>query len=133
MNARDAERRADRIVDARVDKLGRAAGMEVLRRVMRRTPVDTGHARGNWNARVGQADTSVMDGRTEPVALAAGAAVIEAWKMSQNEALHVTNAVPYIIRLEEGWSKQAPQGMARLTVAEMKPVIERITRSLNRG
>lgn len=133
MNPSDAKRRADQIVGKRVDKLGRAAGLEILRRVIRRNPVDTGHSRGNWNVKVGGPDTRVVDGRTESVALAAGSATIQAFKMSDGQPLHVTNAVPYIIPLEEGWSKQAPQGMARLTVAEMKPVVERIAETLNRG
>jgi hypothetical protein len=38
----------------------------------------------------------------------------------------VGNDVPYIVRLEYGYSRQAPQGMARITAAESQQRIDAI-------
>lgn len=138
MNARDAKRRADKIVDGRINKLGRALGLEAMQRVMDKTPVDTGHARGNWNASVGAPDFSVVGmGQVDGSGFAQGArrkggVVIDDWDMAGGDALHVANGVPYIVRLEEGWSGQAPSGMARVTVQELKPMVGRIARIVSR-
>jgi hypothetical protein len=36
------------------------------------------------------------------------------------QKIFLTNALPYAIRLENGWSKtQAPQGMVKLSLAEI--------------
>lgn len=39
------------------------------------------------------------------------------WRLG-SAAIFLTNNLPYIERLERGWSKQAPTGMVALTVAE---------------
>ena len=37
---------------------------------------------------------------------------------------YITNNVPYIMRLEYGSSKQAPAGMARITVAKWQRIVD---------
>lgn len=43
----------------------------------------------------------------------------------------IANNLPYIERLETGWSTQAPQGMLRLTVAEFEPTIRAVLKNVN--
>jgi hypothetical protein len=43
----------------------------------------------------------------------------------------LTNSLPYGPRLEDGWSKQAPNGMVNLTVLEFQPLVDRIAEKLN--
>lgn len=33
--------------------------------------------------------------------------------------IYIANGLPYILRLENGWSKQAPAGMVAITLAEL--------------
>ena len=40
--------------------------------------------------------------------------------------LTLTNNLPYIERLEDGWSTQAPQGMVKLNVSRVEPMVPRI-------
>ena len=40
--------------------------------------------------------------------------------------LTLTNNLPYIERLEDGWSTQAPQGMVKLNVARVEPMVPQI-------
>lgn len=46
------------------------------------------------------------------------------------KAHHIANNLAYIVALEDGWSRQAPQGMVRTTVDEVTRGIERIANSL---
>lgn len=44
---------------------------------------------------------------------------------------YLTNSLPYAKRLEEGWSKQAPNGMVALTVAEFIPIVTAAAKALH--
>ncbi len=72
------------------------------------TPVRSGRARANWRCSVGSPDYSA-DGGTEfdPFRASAAFSAVKA-----GDTLCITNSVPYIGRLEEGWSVQAPAGIA---------------------
>lgn len=43
----------------------------------------------------------------------------------------LTNSLPYSLRLENGWSRQAPQGMRDLTILEFQPIVDAAARALN--
>lgn len=74
------------------------------------TPVDTGRARANWQVSL----NSPAGGTLEAVdpsgqgTIAKGAATIAGYK--RGGAIHITNNLPYIGRLNDGWSAQAPAG-----------------------
>lgn len=63
--------------------------------VKKRTPIDTGRARRGWSNR--------QTGKN---------AVIE-------------NKVPYIERLEKGWSKQAPRGFVKQAISATQKAVNR--------
>lgn len=123
---------ADAIVDDRLDELGRGLGLETLRRLMQKTPVDTGRAKANWNVSRGSPDLTTTTHTDERRALRKGQLTVGFFRLSK-EDLWLANGLPYIERLEYGWSKQAPLGMARLTVSELEPLARRIGARLNVG
>lgn len=131
----EAKENADRIVGERVNELVRALGFEALGRVMNKTPVDTGRARANWNVSEGDEDaTTDPDATIEdvPPKQREGEGRIELMQFWEGDVLYVTNGLPYIQPLEDGHSGQAPQGMARLTVEELRPLADRIARKIRR-
>ena len=89
-----------------------ALAIEFWNRVTLRTPVDTGRARANWNMSMTMAsdETTTSTALQRPVKQ----------KLQPYPIFYVQNALEYIIPLEYGHSKQAPQGMFRLTLAELK-------------
>jgi len=111
-------------LEAAPGRLKRGLLLEATGRIVDRTPVDTGRARGNWQASSGQPVEGVLD-RLDPggtVAVQAAAQV----RAVDGEDLYLVNNLPYIKRLEDGWSQQAPQGMVALTVAELQPLADQI-------
>lgn len=94
--------------------------LQVLNGVIFKTPVDTGRARGGWQVTinfVSNEDTGIKDKN--------GSATVEAGVGALNglkpfSVVYVNNNVEYIIPLEEGHSKQAPQGMIALTLEEVR-------------
>jgi len=96
--------------------------LEVLSRLVLKTPVDTGRARGNWQVTVNSPATTWEDTKDKGggATIGKGTSVI----MAEDDLPHfwITNNVPYITRLEEGHSDQAPTGMAENTVNELKVI-----------
>ena len=43
--------------------------------------------------------------------------------------IYLVNNLPYAVRLEYGWSKQAPAGMVRITAAEFQSIVDDAARS----
>lgn len=110
----------------------RAVGLTVLQAVTTATPVDTGRARANWQVGLGSAPTDELHRvphgtRKDPIrpnpaireqvdwasAMSDGFSAIGGYTGGE---LHITNNVPYIVRLNEGWSPKAPGGFVEAAV-----------------
>ena len=117
----------------------RKLSLQLLTGIVKRTPVDTGRARGNWQLTIDTPASGVLRvegaGQKAPTGKAgvgpAGADAIRTglsiMKQLPNHGIghiiYVTNNVEYIIKLEEGGdvgSKQAPKGMVAITLAELQ-------------
>lgn len=113
------------LVPAEVVKLQKKLVLEALQRIVKKTPVDTGRARGNWQTTIGEsAETAieVLDpdgGET----IAKGLAAIG--QLPPYSIVWISNNVNYIEFLEGGSSKQAPAGMVALTVEELRAMFEK--------
>lgn len=103
-------------------------GLELLRRLVFRTPVDTGNARGGWQVAFGSGSDSQVPKRGADVALSAGQQVLLSFKNADRIVFY--NNVPYIEYLDVGrkvggvrtgpHSKQAPNGIVYPVMREMK-------------
>lgn len=112
----------------KLDAVARAAAEEVARRVVLKSPVDTGRFRANWNLSFQAPDTSTRDSSAND-APARAAAKLTQYRTGQT--IYITNGLPYAGRLEfDGWSKQAPAGMVRITAAEFPAIVRRAIRGL---
>lgn len=114
------------------DLVVQKVALDIFSRVVMRTPVDSGRARGNWQLTVGQAasgeisrDDKANYGSPPSSALLSSAAGTLA-SFQVGPSIFIVNNLPYINRLEyEGYSTQAPAGMARITVAEFQSLVEK--------
>lgn len=110
-----------------VPQILRKIAFDFLRKVIKKTPVDTGRARAGW--------TAWLDQQGEFVNLTADApnasvkAVSEGKQAGDFEErlgrgpiqfITLINGVHYIVFLEFGSSDQAPAGMVRLTMRELQ-------------
>ena len=123
----------------KVDDFTRLVALEVFRRIILKTPVDTGRARSNWLCTIaapaeamaqgedwfqGMADAGGYD-KSGRVAIEEAANQAMEWKPGE-VAIFLTNNLPYIQRLENGWSGQAPAGMVAVTIAEFDGIVARV-------
>ena len=95
-----------------ISQEGRKLGVNVDRRLIQETPRDTGSAKASWLVAYSQPSNDVVDvngGDVDTAALQAiekGAATASRFKAG--DVLFITNNQPYIERLNEGYSEQAP-------------------------
>ncbi len=97
--------------------------MKILAGVVERTPVDTGFARNNWlvtRGSVGDETPYPAEDNVDGVLSREIGEIEQIAKMQDlKEIIYVWNAVPYIVYLETGSSDQAPEGMLRVTFAQI--------------
>lgn len=94
--------------------------METFKRVILRSPVDTGRFRANWGVMVGSPYTGFDEAaRDKSGSAAIGKAQTVTINWNAQGLITCCNSLPYNLKLEYGHSKQAPSGMVRITAAEI--------------
>jgi hypothetical protein len=128
---------------ATMDETGRAIALELFTSVVKATPVDTGRARGNWQAGLGSPiNTQSFDDENAALGKIGG----EVARFGMGSVIFLSNNLPYAAALEfglygtgagatnkttrDGYSIQAPYGMVRVNVKRIKGRIGRIARNL---
>ncbi|SEP80143.1 Bacteriophage HK97-gp10, putative tail-component [Treponema bryantii] len=111
--------------------------------IVRKTPVDTGRARGNWQVTVGSpASGKVEEKRKSPKPKS------QMPDPQGDESIFITNNLEYIEKLEYGgypnppkngsgktvggYSKQAPNGMIGVTLANNENIFNAAVRSVKK-
>jgi len=123
-NAKDFELRLNTAVLETQEKIEDAVqviAMDTLRGVVLKSPVDTGRFRGNWIVSINSPSmeqTPATDASGSG-AINKGMAAIEGYDVKTTSRIYIQNNLPYGNRLENGWSKQAPEGMVSVTLNEI--------------
>jgi len=110
-----------------VDKTVRAITFGLFREVIRRTPVDTGRLKGNWQTtqQAPATGTVTITDKSGGVTIASMAAAIGGW----GSVSYMANNLPYASRIEyDGWSHtKAPAGMVRVSLARINAIVAKAT------
>lgn len=119
-------------VAARSLAVAQDVSVELGTKFVERTPEDTSRAKANYNAELNTIPQEFDESKRDP----GGQAAIERMKtvaaqMKLGSVFVVANSAPYIGRLENGSSTQAPAGMRDITAAEFPQIVERAARSRN--
>jgi hypothetical protein len=97
----------------------------VARSVIGGTPADTGRARSNWTVQMDEAYKGLFPARVPgsggstaeenaAAAVQAAEAEINGFHIDKHKSIHITNNLPYIGRLNDGHSEQAPKDFVRI-------------------
>lgn len=136
----DFNRLADieKIAGDRLDDVVSGTLLDLSRRVVLRTPVGNpslwkdppppgytgGQAKGNWQASLNQPTTTELE-RIDKTGSSTIADILPMTEAAPGNVWYLTNNLPYINRLEfDGWSTQSPEGMVRVTLAELDTIID---------
>jgi len=100
--------------------------LELFSRVILKTPVDKGRARANWQVAIGGAPNGTLELEDKSGTATISAVTASAAGLRAGDVIFLVNNLPYIQRLEDGYSGQAPAGMVGLTVQEFQRIAEQI-------
>jgi hypothetical protein len=137
-----------------IDKVRRLYAFEIFRRVVNRTPVDTGQARGAWLPSLNQPEDGVpgTKDKSGQETINKIKSVVESAK--GEDTLFLVNSLDYIKSLEYGWygkwdggnftpantkkvrngySIQAGSGMVGVTMAQANQIFEQAVRIVKGG
>lgn len=114
------DRAYERKVEQRVAQVTRWVALEALRRVVMKTPVDTGRARGSWQVAVSVRPTGEVDIYDKDGGQTIAEGSREIAQVGPNEVIYIASNLSYILPLEEGHSRQAPNGMVATTISELQ-------------
>lgn len=124
-NLRDFSKRMEQLAKdmaVNTDLLVKRVAVDVDAAIVIATPVDTGRARSNWQVSIDQAHTTEIrpyhpgikrstEGQNTRAAIEHAKQVISTRK--QGQAIHITNNLHYIGRLNDGYSAQAESGFVQ--------------------
>lgn len=128
-----------------MDSIVRKVVIDIGSRLVRRSPVGDGkywltpppkgyvggRFRANWFYAEGEPLRNISEAIDR-----SGAVSISRVKLIKPDAagkIHfLTNNLPYARRLENGWSRQAPNGMVEVTVVEFQSIVRQATQELGK-
>lgn len=130
MNHRDQINKAfDEKVIKNLDKTKRAAALACFGKLIETTPVDTGRAKSNWWMDINRASAEI---RSEDNAAAATAQAqnVTSKETQITDQIIISNNLPYIKRLDDGYSQKAPAGMVNQSVQYGRAVAKEFAKRL---
>ena len=118
--------RSEKVVE-NVDKLVRKVALVADQAIVSATPVDTGRAKSNWIAQLNSPATQTISAyspgelgattaQNEQAAIDQASSVISGY--NYGDEIHITNNLPYIQRLNDGYSGQAPTNFVETAVSQ---------------
>ncbi len=115
----DLSRAVER-VKGKTELVVRKVMLETFTKVIYKSPVDTGRFRANWTIGYGSPNRTTTEATDKTGGATVGkiAAEVAAVKLD-GKSIYLTNSLPYSLRLENGYSQQAPQGVVKLTLMEI--------------
>lgn len=101
----------------------RRVSLDIFNRVIEKSPVKDGRFKSSWLCAIGSmpsGDPGTIDKSGAPSFARVAAAV---QNMKAGDIIYLISSLPYSLKLEYGWSKQAPAGVVRITVQEFPQVV----------
>ena len=99
-------------------------------RIIDRTPVLSGHLKGNWQASIDSTETDEVPRKSKDGGFVKQLVLDMLAKLKGDETFYFSNNAPYVLVIEyEGHSSvKAPEGMVRISLAEVGTLINEAIR-----
>jgi len=96
--------------------------------IIKGVPIDTGRARGSFLPAINKFSDEVSNTLDRSGNVTISKATSKANEYKLGDMISLTSNLPYIKRLEYGWSKQAPSGFVRLNIARFQTWVDKEAR-----
>jgi len=124
-NYKQVLKKVEREKTQRLRKALQNTVIDATSRLVDRTPVDTGAAKFHWFVRL-LPDERFDENNTDPSGSKPKSQAKRDVKLFRaGQKVYIVNSAPYFVFLENGSSKQAPQGIVAITLAEISLIWQR--------
>lgn len=114
----------------RLTKLAQESFFAASQSVMFKSPVDKGTFKNNWFTEINNTSSKTTDKQDASGGDRLAEVKSKSLKINFGDSISFVNNLPYNIKLEYGYSEQAPQGMVRITAAEWPLIVARLARKI---
>ena len=137
LNSKEGAKQIEYCLRNRSADLLKMAGIEFFRQAIIATPVDTGRARMGWNTTINEPSNEVpppapdshkgkSKGGSEYYPMPKIKASLIAGVVKITDKIYITNRVPYIGRLNNGYSKQAPARFVERAAERVQAAVSKL-------
>ena len=114
----------------RMDLVVKKVVFDLYGLVVKRTPVDTGYLRANWQVGINVRPQGIIGdagrkGKRDRHRASLTNAAKSMGDIRAGGVVYLVNNVPYALQIEFGGSKQAPEGMARISTQQVQARVDR--------
>lgn len=85
-----------------------------------------GRARNNWQVKIDKPPTNALKGKSKDISKVIARGERKVAKIKKLCIVYISNLLPYMDRLENGWSESAPNGIAGPAVRQVRTKYRRI-------
>jgi len=103
----------------------RGTALGLFANIVKRTPVDTGRLRANWQSEINSPPTGTAKDTDKGGGKTIKDAKNKTFKAKLGDSIFLVNNLPYAKVIEDGSSTQAPAGMVKVTVAEFQAIVNK--------
>lgn len=96
--------------------------------VIRKTPVDQGFAKGSWSVGINGNPKRFRERADKVGNFTVTRAIQAIAKVKPGDFIRLATNIPYMTRLEYGWSKQQPNGWVRAATAKFRRMVRSAVR-----
>lgn len=112
--------------EEKLDIAAQKIALDLFKRVILDTPVKSGRARGNWQVAIGKVPNGTLELTDKTGQATISRATATTAGLKAGDVIYLVNNLPYIQRLEDGYSGQAPAGMVGLNVQDFQEIARQV-------
>lgn len=116
---------ASKIILEGSEQVIRASAIELSTEIIKRTPVDTGRLRGNWQPTVNGPAQSALIKKDKTGQSTINKVKTKTNEWDLNETFYLTNNLVYAQYIENGTDKIKPKGMVKTTLRDFRATVKK--------
>ena len=112
------------------EKIFRKVCFDLSNSIIMDTAVDKGTARGNWQPDINSIQNDVLEVEDKSGNATVAKVASQTNNLKLGQYFTLTNNLPYILRLEYGWSKKSPKGMLGINVMRFQNFVNQANKDI---
>jgi len=117
-----------KLTEKKMETVVKKVFIELSTSIIRDTPVLSGRARMNWMPSINSFSETTTKQEDKSGRISISKATKKANQYKLGDLISLSNNLPYIMRLEYGWSKKSPNGMVRLNISRFQQWVDKEAR-----